>query len=84
LGQGAQAATAKMSASADSLEHRLIFRNPLNNKASARIMWPILLEIGLAIVLVAFILWWFRPRRREPDQQGAASGKNESERRGGR
>jgi len=74
-----------MSASADSLAQRFSSPNPRNNKAPSRIMWPILLEIGLAIGLVAFILWWFRPQSRESDEQGAASGKkNESERPGER
>jgi hypothetical protein len=73
-----------MSASADSLEYRLVSRNPPNDNAPSRMMWPILLEIALAIGLVAFILWWFRPQRRASDEQGAASGSNESERPGGR
>jgi hypothetical protein len=67
-----------MSASAPGLAQRLVSRNPFDK--APRTMWPILLEIGLAIGLVAFILWWFRPRQRESDEQGAASGTDEIDR----
>lgn len=67
-----------MSASADSLKHRLMSGKLIDQ--APRAMWPILLEIGLLIGLVAFILWWFRPQKREPDEQGEARRKDEIER----
>jgi hypothetical protein len=43
-------------------------------------MWVILLEIGLAIGLAAFILWWTRPIKRDSDEAGAVSEKDDTER----
>jgi len=43
-------------------------------------MWVILLEIGLAIGLAAFILWWTWPKKREPEDGNAAQDKDDAER----
>jgi len=43
-------------------------------------MWVILLEIGLAIGLAAFIVWWTRPVKRDWDDSAAGKGKDETER----
>lgn len=67
-----------MRASADSLERRALNSNPFDR--SPRCMWVIFLEIGLAIGLAAFILWWTWPRKREPDDAGATTGEDEAER----
>jgi len=34
-------------------------------------MWVILLEIGLAIGLAAFIVWWTWPKKRDPEDAEA-------------
>jgi len=62
-----------MSPSAESFERRDVFRNPFE-KAPRR-MWVILLEIGLAIGLAAFIVWWTRPIKRDWDDSGAGTEK---------
>ena len=69
FGQGAQAATVRISASAAHVAGRLDIRNPF--ATALRGMWVILLEIGLVIGLAAFIVWWTWPKKRdEGDMDG--------------
>jgi len=43
-------------------------------------MWVILLEIGLAVGLAAFIVWWTWPEKREPEGSERERNGDESER----
>ena len=44
-------------------------------------LWIILLEAGLALVLVAFLVWWTLPRRRESEDREPKDISSTSERR---
>lgn len=43
-------------------------------------MWVILLEIGLAIGLAAFIVWWTWPKKRDADSPDAERKSGDSDR----
>ena len=67
-----------MQASAAGLASRLV---PCELFGSAlRGMWVILLEIGLAVGLAAFIVWWTWPEKREPEGSEREHNSDESER----
>lgn len=55
--------------------------DPFNVLESSRHgMWVILLEIGLALGLAAFIVWWTWPKKRAPDGAEATREKENAER----
>jgi|GEM_PF-1567102 len=67
-----------MHASAASVASRVV---PWELFGSAlRGMWVILLEIGLAVGLAAFIVWWTWPEKREPEGSERERNGDESER----
>jgi hypothetical protein len=43
-------------------------------------LWIIVLEAGLALALLLFIVWWTVPKRRRDPESGARSGEHTQKR----